>query len=270
VRAVRLLLLLLTLATALCAQSAPPSASYSFAPQAEQEIARLVNRERQARGLPALVMDERLRRVAREHSALMASTGEVDHQLPGEPRFLSRLQAQRLRYDASGENIAFNLDAAHAHASLMNSPGHRANILAEQYNSIGVGVLQTPTGIYVTQDFIRGFPEASVEEAEATVASHLNELRRAAGAPVLSRVSAPDLRKHACAMAASNKLDPRSLMSSRVASSLAFTAVDLAQTSASLEGLRTRQARSFAVGACYQSSATYENPVFWIVVVTYF
>jgi len=24
------------------------------------------------------------------------------------------------------------------------------------------------------------------------------------------------------------------------------------------------------VGACYQSSAGYENPVFWIVVVTYF
>lgn len=157
-RAVRLPLLLLTLAMALCAKSASRSASCNFAPQAEQEIARLVNRERQARGLPALVMDERLRLVAREHSALMATTGEVDHELPGEPRFLLRLQSQRLRFDASGENVAFNLDAAGAHAALMNSPGHRANILREQYNSIGVGVLQTPTGIYVTQDFIRGFP----------------------------------------------------------------------------------------------------------------
>lgn len=269
-RAVRLLLLLLTLAIALCAKSAPRTASYSFAPQAEQEIARLVNRERQARGLPALVMDERLRQVARRHSALMASTGEVDHQLPGEPQFLSRLQSQRVRFDASGENVAFDRDAAGAHAALMNSPRHRANILREQYNSIGVGVLQTSTGIYVTQDFIRGFPEASVEQAEDEVARHLNELRRAAGAPDLSRVSAPDLRKRACDMARSNQLNPGSLISSRVASSMAFTAVDLAHTSATLAGLKTRQARSFAVGACYQSSATYENPVFWIVVVTYF
>jgi hypothetical protein len=270
VRAVRLLLLLLTLTMALSAQSMPPPTSYTFAPEAEQEIVRLVNRERQAQGLGALVMDERLRLVAREHSARMATEGEVEHQLPGEPKFLLRLQMQKLRYDASGENIAFNIDAAGAHAALMNSPGHRANILERQFNSIGVGVLRTRTGIYVTQDFIRSLPEASVEEAEAMVAFHLNELRRAAGAPALNRVTVPELRKHACAMAASNKLNPRALLSSRVANALAFTAVDLAQTPASLDGLKTRPAKSFSVGACYQSSATYENPVFWIVVVTYF
>ncbi len=269
-RAVRFLLPLLTLAAALCAQSRPSRTSYTFAPQAEQEIVRMVNRERQARGLGALVMDERLRLLARQHSALMATAGDVDHQLPGEANFLHRLQTQRLRYDTCGENVAFNRDAASAHAALMNSPGHRANILDGEFNSIGVGVLQTPMGIYVTQDFMRGFPEASVEQAEEQVARHLNELRRAAGAPALNRVSAPDLRNRACAMARSNQLNPGTLLSSRVASSLAFTAVDLTQTPASLEGLRTRTARSFAVGACYQSNSSYESPVFWIVVVTYF
>jgi uncharacterized protein YkwD len=270
VRALRLLLPLLTLTAALCAQSPRSPISYTFAPEAEREMVRLVNRERQLHGLGTLVMDERLRVVAREHSALMATTGEVEHQLPGEAKFLLRLQTQALRYDTSGENIAFNLDAMGAHTALMHSPGHRANILETQFNSIGVGVLQTPTGIYVTEDFIRHLPEASVEEAEAKVAFHLNQLRRAAGAPALNRVTVPGLRERACAMAASNRLNPRALLSSRVANALAFTAIDLAQMPSSLEDLRTRQARNFAVGACYQSSATYENPVFWIVVVTYF
>ena len=98
----------------------------------------------------------------------------------------------------------------------------------------------------------------------------MNELRRIAGAPALHRVSAPDLRKQACAMAASNTLNPGALLTSRVAYALAFTAIDLAQTPPSLDKLRARPGKNFAVGACYQSSATYQNPVFWIAVVTYF
>ncbi len=258
------ILLLLMLAASAFAQS-------HLAPDAEQEIVRLVNRERQQRGLASLVMDERLVQAARKHSERMAATGEVEHQIGNEPKLTQRLGVTAIRYDASGENVAFAADAARAHTALMHSPGHRANILDAQYNSIGIGVVRTQQGIYVTQDFARRLPESSVNEAEEQIAQTLNRMRRSAGTPILNRLPAPGLRKQACEMAANNKLNPRAGLSlPNVSNAVTFTAIDLTQIPQSLERLKSRPASAFSVGACYQSSAGYENPVFWIVVVTYF
>jgi hypothetical protein len=242
----------------------------AFAPDAEQEIVRLVNIERQSRGLATLVVDERLLHAARKHSERMAAEGTIEHQFPGEPKLSLRLGETALRFDTSGENVALAGDAARAHNALMHSPGHRANILDAQYNSIGIGVVRTPTGIFVTQDFARRLPEASVEEVEEQVAVNLNRMRRAANFPILNRLPGHDLRKQACQMAANNKLNPRAGFTSKVSNSVTFTAIDVAQIPRNIERLRTASASSFSVGACYQSSATYENPVFWIIVVTYF
>lgn len=263
-RALRVLLPLLLLAAASFAQSA------AFAPQDEQEIVRLVNRERQSLGLATLVVDERLQQAARKHSVRMAATGEVEHQVGNEPLLSHRLGETNLRFDADGENVALAADAARAHTNLMHSPHHRANILDADFNSIGVGVVRTAEGIFVTQDFARRLPEVSVEGAEEQVASSLNRLRRRAGAPILNRVPAPQLRRQACEMAANNALNPRAGLTTGVSNSVAFTASDLNQVPDSLERLKTRPASGFSVGACYQASASYDNPIFWVIVVTYF
>lgn len=260
------LLVPLMLVAACFAQSAP-----TYDSQAEQTIFQLVNHERHSRGLSTLVFDERLQRAARKHSLLMADRGEVEHQLAGEPRLAIRLGEVALRYDASGENVARTSDAERAHVALMNSPGHRANILDPTFNSVGIGVVDTPDGIYVTQDFAHRLPNASVEEAEERTAANLNRLRKEAGLTNWKRVSAPELRAQACEMARRDKLNPRlGLFSTRVSNSVAFTAIDLNQIPASLERLKIASASGFSVGACYSASASYENPVFWIVVVTYF
>ncbi len=240
----------------------------SFSPQDEQEIVRLLNRERQALGLATLVVDERLQEAARKHSVRMAAAGEIEHQFKGEPKLSLRLGA--LRFDVCGENVALAGDAARAHDALMHSPGHRANILDAQYNAVGIGVVRTSKQIFVTQDFARRLPEVSVEDAEAQVAANLNRLRRKAGAPVLNRVPALELRPMACEMAANDKLNPRAGLMPRVSNSIAFTEADLTDIPESLERLKTRPASGFSVGACYQTSRSNETPVFWIIVVTYF
>jgi hypothetical protein len=152
----------------------------------------------------------------------------------------------------------------------MHSPGHRANILDAEYNAVGIGVVRTAKEIFVTQDFARRLPEVGVEEAEALVASNLNRLRHTAGAPALNRVAAPQLRELACEMAAKNKLNPRAGFGARVSNSIAFTATDLAELPESLERLKAQSASGFSVGACYQTSKSYDTPVFWFLVVTYF
>ena len=265
-RALRFLLPLLLLTATSFAQSAAP-----IAPEAEQEIVRLVNRERQSRGLATLVIDERLVQAARKHSQRMAATGILEHQCPGEPKLELRLGVTEIRFDVDGENVAFAADASRAHTALMRSPGHRANILDGEYNTIGIGVVRTAAGIFVTEDFARRLPEVSVEEAESQVGSALNRMRRSAGAPILNRLPAPELRRQACEMAANDRLNPRvGLSSKRVSNSIAFTATDLAELPESLERMKTRSASAFSVGACYRTSASYDTPVFWIVVVTYF
>jgi uncharacterized protein YkwD len=247
---------------------AQPSASAS---NDEQEILRLVNSERQSRGLAPLAGDERLQQAARLHSQRMAAANQIGHQFAGEPGLSLRLRA--VRSDASGENVALAADAERAHTALMHSPHHRENILDPDYNSVGIGVVRTARGVFVTQDFAHRLPEASVEQVEEQVASDLSRRRGANGAPVLQRVPAPELRSRACEMAANDRLNPHAGMllnsSPRVSSSVAFTALDLTQIPDSLQKLQSRPASAFSVGACYQSSASYENPVFWILVVTY-
>jgi uncharacterized protein YkwD len=240
--------------------------SQTFATDAEQEILRLVNRERQSRGLAALTSDERLQQAARRHSQRMAAANEIGHQFAGEPELQLRLRA--VRWDTSGENVALASDAERAHTALMHSPHHRENILDRDYNSVGVGVVSTSRGVFVTQDFAHVLPEASVEQVEEQVARFLGRSGTAIGA-ALRRVPAPELRHRACEMAASNRLDPHAGMLPRVSNSVAFTAIDPAQIPDSLHKLQSRPASGFSVGACYQSSASYENPVFWILVVTY-
>ena len=102
----------------------------------------------------------------------------------------------------------------------MHSPRHRANILDAQYNAIGIGVVRTSHEIFVTQDFARRLPDTSVDEAEEQVGLNLNRLRRKAGAPVLNRVPALQLRQQACEMAANNKLNPRAGLSRQVSNSV--------------------------------------------------
>ena len=249
----------------------------ALAPDSEDEILQLLNQERQSRGQPPLSDSEPLRKAARRHSQRMAEAQQIGHKLAGEHDLSRRLGEETQHFDSSGENVAVAASAARAHAALMHSPGHRANILDPDYNSVGIGVVRSGREIYVTQDFARLVAHASVEKIEEQVATDLNLERRAAGETGLRRVQAPELRRQACEMATHDRLNPRAGMefatpaaaSSKPSGLLAFTAIDPARIADSLHGLGSRPARAFSVGACYQSSASYENPVFWIIVVTY-
>jgi uncharacterized protein YkwD len=52
----------------------------------------------------------------------------------------------RINYSAAGENLALAPTTEFAHDGLMNSPGHRANILNGQFRRVGIGVMDG--GIY--------------------------------------------------------------------------------------------------------------------------
>lgn len=121
----------------------------------EQQMVNQVNAERKAVGLDALKVNLELTLMARDKSQDMINNKYFDHNSPiyGSP--FDMMKAYGITYRAAGENIAMNSSVSAAHTALMNSPGHRANILSSSYSEIGIGIVQDSNGYYyISQEFI--------------------------------------------------------------------------------------------------------------------
>jgi uncharacterized protein YkwD len=128
--------------------------------EAEKAILALANGERRTRGLAPLELDRRVAAVARAHSREMADAGYFAHVSPSTGELADRLHAARIAVEAAAENIGKAECLASVHGSLMESPGHRANLLSPLYTHVGVGVAvvssASGTSLFVvTQDFVR-------------------------------------------------------------------------------------------------------------------
>ena len=122
---------------------------------AERQLFELLNEERVSRGRTALVWDERLVTVARAHSTEMFRAKYFSHHSPVSGTPFDRLRAAGVTYTRAGENLAYAQSVAIAHRALMESPGHRENILRPEFTHVGIGVMSA--GVYgrmVTQLFI--------------------------------------------------------------------------------------------------------------------
>ena len=240
-------------------------------PAAEQEIIRLVNDERAKAGLDPLQADERLTRIAREHTQLMLRHSALSHQFAEEPDVRHRVISSGIRFDMSGENVAYDRDAASAHRSLMNSPPHRANILRPEFSTIGVAVIRIGDSIYVTQDFARRLQEYTPAQAESAVSRSFGNMRRDSGFPPLRQVAQPTLRSLACNMAREDRLETDLARDvANVRSVVVWTASDPQKLPADIQKWKSSNASGWSVGACFASSRRYPNPVWWMIAVTYF
>lgn len=114
--------------------------------QSETIMIDLVNKERLSVGLKALVFDEKLLVVARAHSEDMLRRGYFSHYSPEGKTVADRALSAGVDFLVIGENLAYAPDVESAHKGLMNSEGHRANILSLDYHKIAVGVMDG--GIY--------------------------------------------------------------------------------------------------------------------------
>jgi uncharacterized protein YkwD len=123
-------------------------------PELEAEMLALINEERAAVGLHALQMDPELVVVARQHSIDMFARGYFAHVTPEGASPFDRMQQGGVRYRTAGENLAHAPTLEIAHNGLMNSPGHRENILRPQFGRVGIGILDGgPRGLMITQNF---------------------------------------------------------------------------------------------------------------------
>jgi uncharacterized protein YkwD len=123
-------------------------------PDLEAEMLVLVNRERVAAGLKPLEADPELLPVARAHSVDMFARGYFSHYTPENKSPFDRINAAGIPFRIAGENLALAPTLTMAHNGLMNSPGHRANILRPQFGRVGIGILDGGIrGLMITQNF---------------------------------------------------------------------------------------------------------------------
>lgn len=121
---------------------------------AEAEVIRLVNIERQNAGLKPLTQNWELSRVARIKSQDMMKNNYFAHNSPTYGTPFNMMKDFGITYKSAGENIAKGqTTSAAVMKAWMNSPGHRANILNSNFTQIGVGY--EPNGNYWTQQFIQ-------------------------------------------------------------------------------------------------------------------
>ena len=107
---------------------------------AETQMLTLVNRARAENGLEPVAVDPTIRDVARAYSTTMFQQGFFAHIDQNGATPFDRMRAGGATFRAAGENLALAPTVQIAHDGLMNSSGHRANILNPRYRRIGIGV----------------------------------------------------------------------------------------------------------------------------------
>jgi uncharacterized protein YkwD len=147
-------------------QEAEPAPS---APAYENVLLREINQVRAQHGLPAFRSSPALREAADSHSRTMAARGFFAHESADGSAFWKRVErfypSRGFRYWSVGENLAYgspDISAEGAVRAWMDSPGHRANLLSQAWQEIGLSALHDDSapGVYdgrpvtiVTADF---------------------------------------------------------------------------------------------------------------------
>lgn len=115
-------------------------------PEAEGEMLDLVNAERKKANLKPLESNSMLSKVGEKHCTDMFARGYFSHYTPEGKSPFDRMTEEEVRFTYAGENLAMAPNVNLAMKGLMNSPGHKANILSSKFGEVGIGVIDG--GVY--------------------------------------------------------------------------------------------------------------------------
>lgn len=100
----------------------------------------LTNSARIQRELPLLKWDEETRNTARKHSEDMAENKYFSHTNQAGQSPFDRMSEDGITFFVAGENLAYGqYSSIFAHEGLMNSMGHRENIVKPDFGYLGIG-----------------------------------------------------------------------------------------------------------------------------------
>lgn len=252
----------LLLAGSCPAQPAPAPAAIS----PDQQLFKLLNLERQHHGLTLFQWDSRLAEAATIHAQKMARAGDISHRFAGEPDLTQRTSSAGALFKAVAENVALAGTPEEIHLALMNSPGHRANILNAEYNAVGVGVTQAGNELYVTEDFALVVPAYSADQFRQGVVDAFNKLRQARKLRAMPARDDQRLDQAAC----SGNLDPGPVLAQQIgaASAVTFTAVQPTDLPPEIQkSAADSTLQRMNLGVCFRPDPVNNFAQFWVIAV---
>jgi uncharacterized protein YkwD len=120
--------------------------AFSVDKNAEQQMFQLVNNQRTSRGITALSFSEALTTVGIAHCEDMFENGYFSHYSQNGLSPFDRMAQSNITFNFAGENLALAPSIDLAMHGLMQSAGHRENILSKDFHKIGIGVVDG--GVY--------------------------------------------------------------------------------------------------------------------------
>jgi len=234
---------------------------------------RLINQERTAGRLGQVAWDPALADLARRHAADMRSMEKVTHHSGSDGAdFAARLGRTDYRASHAAENVALDMDVTRAHAALMKSPGHRANILNPNLTAVGVGIVRARDGAaYIVEDFATPLSMMSDREAADKVRDAVAREHRARNAPdklnVLEedRGLSRDLQAAVRTMVDRDSVTPEKGWGFESGWVFTYTAADASRLPADA-AKRMPSARAFAVAVTFSKSRSYPFGTWWVVI----
>ncbi|WP_243103705.1 CAP domain-containing protein [Dehalobacter sp. MCB1] len=125
-----------------------PAASPSTNSEIQQMLA-LINSERSKAGISSLELNPKLTNAAQLKAEDMVSNNYFSHISPTWGSTFTLLHSLGITYSSAAENLAGDSSVEAAHLDLMNSEGHRDNIVDASYASVGIGISKSPVYGYV-------------------------------------------------------------------------------------------------------------------------
>jgi uncharacterized protein YkwD len=150
-----------------------------------------LNDARARQGLRPLQWDNKAAAIARGHSEDMLRSGFVGHNSPTTGDVEARFQRAGVKGAVLRENVARGYGPWAIHQSLMHSPGHRVNILADDVTHVGIGAVfgpresestEAPRPILLTQNFYSKLgADAPVADMPGALRQRVDALRAKQG-----------------------------------------------------------------------------------------
>jgi uncharacterized protein YkwD len=256
--------------------------------EAKRRFLGLLNQQRKRAGLAALTPLPVLDDVARAHSTDMQLHHFVGHTSATTGSAEDRVKRAGVRSTLILENIGRGYSPEEVHRGLMDSPGHRANLLHPQATHVGLGVVPAPedtrTSYLLTQVFVRLARKVEIDVAKTELSAAIDRERKRRGARKLERDAALD---ELCAETARDffrrndgasnrelldRLNQKARSGSGRAARMAglITIVVAAQDAAELDALLDQHARSLGLGLAQGTRAdTVENAIAVVALVGY-
>lgn len=163
----------------------PAPARYNNPGESERALMQLINQARAKQNLPPLQLDEQLSVVAREHSLQLLVDRHAVHRTAASGALADRLQKRNVVFMRALENVALGSSPEAAHERILESPGHRLNVLDPGVQRLGVGVAMERQPeediLAVTEIFIESPDTGDVATLAKRVHDAINQARKQRG-----------------------------------------------------------------------------------------